>query len=77
MARNPVAKLVMGFFFILDVFAIIFLFIDLARTLVNFLFALAFIRPLSIVFLIEFMIVLAMFFIAVKLGEWLWHEIEE
>ena len=77
MARNPVAKLVMAFFFILDVFAVIFLFIDLAKAIVNFLFTFAFLRPLSIVFLVEVLVVFVLFVLAVKLGEWLWREIEE
>jgi len=77
MARNPVAKLVMGFFFILDVFAIIFLFIDLVKTAVTFILTFVFLKPLSIVFFVEAIAVFLLFILAIKVGEWLWREIEE
>jgi hypothetical protein len=77
MARNPIAKLVMAFFFILDVFAVIFLFIDLAKTTVITILSLVFLRPLSAVFFLEAVVVFILLIFAMKVGEWLWHEIEE
>jgi hypothetical protein len=77
MARNPIAKLVMAFFFILDVFAVVFLFIDLVKTTVITILSLVFLRPLSSVFFLEALAVFILLFFAIKVGEWLWQEIEE
>ena len=77
MAKNPIAKLVMAFFFILDVFAILFLFINLAKTTVITILSLVFLRPLSAVFFLEAVVVFILLFFAIKMGEWLWREIEE
>ncbi|MEM0060991.1 MULTISPECIES: hypothetical protein [Thermoprotei] len=77
MARNIVAKLVMGFFFILDVFFIIYLGLDFLRTLGTFIFSLIFLRPLSLIFFFELVGVTILLIGAILVGEWLWREIEE
>jgi len=77
MARNIVAKLIMGFFFILDVLFIITLFIDLLKTLGTFLFSFIFLRPLSLIFFAELVGVTILLIGAILVAEWLWREIEE
>jgi len=77
MARNPVAKLILGFFFILDVLFIITFFFDFVKKLAVFILSFAFLRPLSPIFFIETIIVAVLFIVAVKVAKWLWREIEE
>jgi uncharacterized protein with PQ loop repeat len=77
MARNPIAKLVMAFFLILDIFFIVALVFAILRSLVELLIGLAALKPLSIIGFIGIAINTILFFLALWIGEWLWKEIEE
>jgi hypothetical protein len=77
MARNPVAKLVMAFFLILDIFFIVALVFAILKGLVELLIGLATIKALSIIGFIGVAINTILFLLALWIGEWLWKEIEE
>jgi hypothetical protein len=77
MARDPIAKLVIAFFLILDALFILALVFAILRSLVELLIGLATLKPLSIIGFIGIAINAMLFLLALWVGERLWKEIEE
>jgi len=77
MARDPIAKLVIAFFLILDALFIAALVFAILRSLVELLIGLAALKPLSIAGFIGIAIDVILFFLALWTGERLWKEMEE